>query len=69
MTIATERGKAAGDHRRLLDRRLLSLLEVAKQPPSRDPRMALPILERDQGRQLEGVGQAEPRELLRRRLG
>ena len=69
MTIAGESGETRSDHRRLLDRRFVALLEVAQQPACRDARMPARILACDQDRQLESIGEVERRELLGGRLG
>jgi hypothetical protein len=42
----------------------IRLLEVAQQPACGDPRMPARVLAGDQERQLERVGEPEPRELL-----
>jgi hypothetical protein len=66
---AWERCKTRRRQHYLVDRRLGVLLEVAQQPAGRDPRMPARILAGDQDRQLQRVGEADPKKLLRRRLG
>ena len=53
----------------LLDRRLGVFLEVALQPPGRNPRVPARILPRDQHGELERVEQAQLRKLSRRSHG
>jgi hypothetical protein len=67
VAISGESGEAGYDHRCLLDHRL-TLLEAAQQPPRREPRMPARILPCDQQRQLEGLAEAQPADLLRGRL-
>ena len=69
MTVTGEGGEAGGGKDELGDRRFIVLLEVAKQPAGRDPRMPAWFLAGDQERELERIGQPEPGKLLGRRLG
>jgi hypothetical protein len=69
LVFSTEqRRQARGDQRRLVDRRLVMLVQVATKPARRDARMPARVLARDQDRQLESLGEAYPKELPRRRL-
>jgi hypothetical protein len=69
MTTPAEGRKAGGDHRRILDRRVVMLLEEAAQPPGGNARVPAGILEGDQHRQLQRLGETNPVDLLRGRLG
>jgi hypothetical protein len=69
MAIAAESNEARGGHRCLRDRHAIALFQVAPQPTGRDPRMPARILASDQERQLECFSEADPADLLRRRLG
>jgi hypothetical protein len=46
-----------------------TLLEVAQQPAGRNPWLPAQVLPRDQQRQLERLGEADPADLFRRHLG
>ena len=65
----TKREEAGRRHPGLLDRRFRALLEVTQQPAGGDAGVATRILPRDQERQLERLAEADPADLLRRRLG
>jgi hypothetical protein len=69
VAVSGECGEAGGGHRSLVDRRVVTFLEVAKQPARGDAGMPTRILARDQDRQLKRFGKAQPADLLRRRLG
>jgi hypothetical protein len=64
-----QRREARGDQRRLVDRHAVVLVEVAAKPAGGDARMPARILARDQQRQVESLGQADPADLLRGRFG
>jgi hypothetical protein len=61
--------RQAATHHSLIDRRVAAFLEVALKPAGRDSRWPARIPPRDQERQLERLGEADPADLLRRRLG
>ena len=67
MGDTSERYEARRGQRGLFDSRVRILLEVAEQPPGRDPRMPTRVFPRDEDRQLERVDQDELRQILRRR--
>jgi hypothetical protein len=68
VAVSGERSEARSDHRSFVDRRVVAFLEIAQQPARRDERLPARILARDQQRQLERLGEADPSDLLRRRL-
>jgi hypothetical protein len=69
VAVAGEGGETGGDEGQLVDRRFSVFLEVAKERAGGDPRMPSRFLAGDQERQLERIGEPQPRELLGRRLG
>jgi hypothetical protein len=59
VAVSGEGGEAGRDHRGLVDRPVVAILEVAQQPSRRDARVPTRILSRDQHRQLERIGEVE----------
>jgi hypothetical protein len=55
--------RARQRHRRFLDARLVVRLQVAQQPPCRDPRPAPRVLLRDQRSQRERLDERDPPDL------
>jgi hypothetical protein len=64
-----ERNKRSGHERRLVDRRLVTFLEPPRQPAGRDAGVPARILHRDQGRELQRLGETDAANLAQRRLG
>jgi hypothetical protein len=69
VAVAGEGSETGGDHRGLLDRCVVALLEVAQQPTRRDPRMPALILPRDEHGQLKRIREVKRWKFLRRGLG
>src|SRR5207245_1958986 len=67
---STERLKAGGDERRVIDRCIVDRLEIAQEPPSSHAAVPLRLLERDQGCEIEQVNERWPGDLsAQSRLG
>jgi hypothetical protein len=65
MSHAGQRCQARRGQDRLVDRRVRVLLEVAQEPARRDPLVTTRVFAVDEDREVEGVDEAELREVPR----